>query len=683
MGQTWFRGNPGSTSVEAEEEAVAKTMKSALDHDEMSKREHLRSPSLIETMYRASIGVTLFLVLVTAVFVAAEHSLARPQWFRSKQATFVAGCIGTEFIPLPVLEILPDIDPDRFPPPEVDEKTQALAGGWIERYGFLERRNEDRTFPATDPELSDLLRNDREWWALPVGFTLSYYRPFSPDPSPVRFVGLACAGCHSARLPDRGPSGKLVYGAGNAALDLIGFFQALRGVLLKKRVRPSVPESRQRDVSVTEGPDLDPPDYEYALSLASVKEARRKHGLRSLTVPEQLMIWVWLRGAQGQAEKTTMKYDLPSTPEQLRQPEYNPNGPGRTGPFITLDNTVLNLPALHNHGYSKIPAVFHEKDRPWAQFDGSVSHPFTRSGLAAMTAGGSVDNLGGLGVGRNIMAAASYTVEELAGPRWADVFGPTTSAHPPPQTGAAKSDDVEAARLDEVQRRGRTVYRKYCASCHGQPDPAQPQRWLTDTKQFSEFGKIVPAINPFQFRRDEWLSSWVAFQSEAQWERQTTDPARVNFRDARIMPYTLFSYFDRSHPSKPTGEYYPLDHPLAIERPLIRNSGGYMNGPLDSLFVRAPYLHNASVPTLPQLINLEERPVKFLRGKNAYDPERAGLVAPEPGTNPPQSDNRLFWVFDTALPGNRNTGHNYPWAYNDKEKDKGALRDLLKYLKTL
>ncbi|HMB03137.1 MAG TPA: hypothetical protein VKP69_05270, partial [Isosphaeraceae bacterium] len=84
---------------------------------------------------RVSVGVTLVLLLATAVFVSAEHSLSKPRWFQSKQTVFVAGSIGTEFIPFPVLEVLPDIDPDRFPPPQIDGKTQALAGGWIEKYG--------------------------------------------------------------------------------------------------------------------------------------------------------------------------------------------------------------------------------------------------------------------------------------------------------------------------------------------------------------------------------------------------------------------------------------------------------------------------------------------------------------------------------------------------------------------
>jgi hypothetical protein len=626
--------------------------------------------------------MTLVLVLATAAFVYLEHSLPGPRWFQSKHTVFVAGSIGTEFIPLPVLEILPDIDPKRFPPPRIDEKTQALAGGWIERYGFLERRNEDRTYPVTNPELATLLKDDRELWALPVGFSLSNYRPFSPDPSPVRFVGLACAGCHSTRLPDRGPSGKLVYGAGNSGLDLIGFFQAFRGVLLEKKIKDSVPEKRRQPVSVTEDPDLDPSDYEYALSLTSVKAARKARGLRDLTFAEQVMIYVWLRGAQGGAEQTKMKYDLPPTPEQLRTPDYNPVGPGRTEPFVTLDNEVLNLPATHNRGFSKIPAVFREKDRPWAQFDGSVKQPNTRSGLAAMTAGGSVNNLGGLGIGRNIIDAASYTVDELVGPKWSEIFGGPPA---PPANGEAKPGDAEWAKLSELQRRGREVYQKSCAQCHGRPDPANPDVW--EWKSFPDFAKIVPAIDPFQFPKDKWLKDWLVFKDRGEWQRQATDPERVSFRDASIMPYTLYTYFDHEHPIKTTGEYYPLDHPLYTDRKELRNSGGYINAPLDSLFARAPYLHNGSVPNLAQLLNLEPRPKQFVRGINQYDQKSVGLIAPEgtpvPDPSKARPEDPLAWPFDTRAVGNLETGHNYPWTFEEAKAHRDELEALLEFLRTL
>jgi mono/diheme cytochrome c family protein len=621
---------------------------------------------------RFAVVATLVIQALTAAFLAWEQTWGEPRKAYGGQTTFVAGSVGTEFIPLVVLEVLPGIDPDAFPEP-TKNKAGALEGGWIAKYGFVERRGDEPTFPPTEPELASLLAGDEELRSLPVGFTLTKVRPFTPDPAPLRFVGLACAGCHSARLPDAGPSGKIVYGAGNPTLDLIRFFEAFRGAILKKVPKPGVDA---KPVSITEGPDLVADQYEYALTLTRVKQLRAEKGLRALDPAEQLMVWFWLLGTQTLAEANTKKYDLPPTPDQLLLPRFNAVGPGRTQPFVTLDNEVLNLPAKDNKGYSKIPAVFLEGYRKWAQFDGSVADPHTRSGLAAMTAGGSVDNLGGLGVGHHIIAAADYTVGGLVGPSWSDLFG-----KPPGGPPAPNPVDAEEARLDETQRRGRKVYEKYCVECHGRPDPTGAQKWLKDGKYY---GMIVPTIDPFDPANKPPIADWMAFPDRAAWAKQATDPERVVFRDGRVIPFILFTYFDREHPIKSDGEYYPLDHPLAIKRPEIRNSGGYVNGPLDSLFLRAPYLHNGSVPTLAQLINLEPRPSTFLRGKNVYDPDKAGVVAPAPPDDfAPKPGDPLYWLFDTSQRGNRNYGHNYPWAYGDEAKDSKALEDLLAYLKTL
>lgn len=615
---------------------------------------------------RLAVVATLVLQALTAALLLWEQSWVEPRKAYGGQAAFVAGSVGTEFIPLVVLEVLPEVDPVGFPAPSKNASGQ-LEGGWIAKYGFIERRGDEPTFPPTEPELKKALDDDPELRSLPVGFTLTAVRPFTPDPSPTRFVGLACAGCHSARLPDAGPKGKIVYGAGNPTLDLIRFFEAFRGVLLLKETKPGIVA---KAVSVTEGPDLDADDYEYALTLPKIKKIRAEKGLRALNLGEQVMVYAWLLQTQGLLEKNTKRDDLPATPDQLLLPEFNPVGPGRTEPFVTLDHAVLGLPAKDNKGYSKIPAVFLEgAPRIWAQFDGSVMNPHTRSGLAAMTAGGSVDNLGGLGVGHHVMAAADYTTGQLVGPKWADLFG-----SPPPDA-------------EESRRRGRDVYNEHCLVCHGRPDPADPRKWLGEG---ADFNKIVPTINPFEKPKDPLrhdaptIPDWVKFPNYDTWRKQATDPERVVFRDGAILPYDLFTYFDREHPTKTTGEYYPLNHPLALKRQEIRNSGGYVNAPLDSLFIRGPYLHNGSVPNLAQLINLEPRPATFLRGQNKYDPDKVGVIAPAPPKDfAPQPTDALFWLFDTAQRGNRNYGHQYPWAFDDPKKDKKALEDLLAYLKTL
>ncbi|MEM8740327.1 MAG: hypothetical protein AAGE13_02430, partial [Pseudomonadota bacterium] len=101
--------------------------------------------------------------------------------------------------------------------------------------------------------------------------------------------------------------------------------------------------------------------------------------------------------------------------------------------------------------------------------------------------------------------------------------------------------------------------------------------------------------------------------------------------------------------------------------------------------LRAPYLHNGSVPTLRQLLNLDDRPTAFCRGANIYDPEALGydvLITNDPAACPDATP----FLFDTSLKGNANTGHDYPWSRADVDADPNKERDLealLIYLRVL
>ena len=57
----------------------------------------------------------------------------------------------------------------------------------------------------------------------------------------------------------------------------------------------------------------------------------------------------------------------------------------------------------------------------------------------------------------------------------------------------------------------------------------------------------------------------------------------------------------------------------------FRKTNGYANMPLDGLWLRAPYLHNGSVPTLRALLFPDERPAVFYRGYDVYDWTNVGL----------------------------------------------------------
>jgi hypothetical protein len=103
---------------------------------------------------------------------------------------------------------------------------------------------------------------------------------------------------------------------------------------------------------------------------------------------------------------------------------------------------------------------------------------------------------------------------------------------------------------------------------------------------------------------------------------------------------------------------------------------GYVAETLDGLWLRAPYLHNGSVPTLADLLEgPQNRPKAFVRGGEVLDPNRGGFVAPS--CDPSRPEKGVF-CFDTTLPGNANSGHVYGADLTAADK-----ADLLAYLMTL
>ena len=85
----------------------------------------------------------------------------------------------------------------------------------------------------------------------------------------------------------------------------------------------------------------------------------------------------------------------------------------------------------------------------------------------------------------------------------------------------------------------------------------------------------------------------------------------------------------------------------------FRKTDGYANMPLDGLWLRAPYLHNGSVPTLRALLTPAERPAEFYRAYDVYDWTAVGFVSS--GAEAEKEGVR----FNTRDRGNGNGGHLY------------------------
>ncbi|MCI0547120.1 MAG: cytochrome c [Candidatus Rokubacteria bacterium] len=174
---------------------------------------------------------------------------------------------------------------------------------------------------------------------------------------------------------------------------------------------------------------------------------------------------------------------------------------------------------------------------------------------------------------------------------------------------------------------GAPIYVQYCADCHG-----------ADGKSFT--GKWVGQVTPI--------------------EAIGTDPHRLT-------SYTLLVAQNQNL------LYAGYDNERFRH---FRKTQGYANMPLDGLWLRAPYLHNGSVPTLRDLLEPSgRRPAIFYRGHDVYDRARVGFVSTVPAEG-----SRTYFRFDTSQRGNSNRGHEgrrYGTELSPADKDA-----LVEYLKT-
>ncbi len=104
----------------------------------------------------------------------------------------------------------------------------------------------------------------------------------------------------------------------------------------------------------------------------------------------------------------------------------------------------------------------------------------------------------------------------------------------------------------------------------------------------------------------------------------------------------------------------------------FRKSDGYVAVPLNGVWLRAPYLHNGSVPSLADLLEPpERRPREFRRGYDVYDPANVGFVSSG------SEAGRVGTLHDVSKPGDSNAGHVYGTELPSESK-----RVLLEFLKT-
>ncbi len=134
------------------------------------------------------------------------------------------------------------------------------------------------------------------------------------------------------------------------------------------------------------------------------------------------------------------------------------------------------------------------------------------------------------------------------------------------------------------------------------------------------------------------------------------DPTRVSVGAALSYLGTMIreqAYADGGYTAAEQAE---LDGFGILDMPQV--TPAYRPKPLAGMWATPPFLHNGSVPTIYDLLSpVADRPRTFKVGGREYDTQHLGLAAPTQGG---------FMTFDTSLPGNHNTGHEFGPGFDEK-----------------
>jgi hypothetical protein len=304
--------------------------------------------------------------------------------------------------------------------------------------------------------------------------------------------------------------------------------------------------------------------------------------------------------------------------------EDTPWGPGRTDTFnpnkVLFNFPLDRLPARERNAAVDFPSIWLQKPRQGMQlhWDGNNVMSEERNKNAAFGTGTTPPTIDLKAIGR---------IEQ-----W------LLTAEPPKYT-----QPIDSA----LAGRGQVVYGEYCAGCHGKsgrefaPPGGDTSRdcLKSEPNDAALYGPYVGRVTPI--------------------DDIGTDRHRLD-----SFSYDLVVQLGTIYAGYP----HRYCH--------YRKTFGYANAPLDGIWLRSPYLHNGSVPTLRDLLEPADlRPKQFYRGDDVYDGQRLGFVHDQP-----QRDGHQFFLYDTTLPGNANSGHEgerYGTLLVPEQKDA-----LVEYLKT-
>ena len=356
------------------------------------------------------------------------------------------------------------------------------------------------------------------------------------------------------------------------------------------------------------------------------------------------------------------------------------NGAGfrRTDALTRIGNAVFGTDMKIEANYAvanapvRYPQIWDASWFDWIQYNSSIADPLVRNigealGVRALAvlygpdAGKFANSINMDGLRRlEDLLAGTGPLQGLRSPRWPSVLPPL--------------DQKKVAA-------GRELYAKLCQGCH-----LPPMTELVAMRPGPTADRNTPS--------DYWVNNlgrWLVKTVGIDLEEIGTDPheaedfakrtadtgalglGRKTAREGLMLVTRTIAnnYFDANNISteERLTTWRSLDPGAAVDpggHTLVRDYVIYKARPLNGAWANGTYLHNGSVPSLYLLLSPQsDRPSTFYVGSKEFDPVNVGFsTAAMKGAT----------KFDTALPGNSNSGHEFRDA---PPKTKGVIGPLL------
>ena len=475
---------------------------------------------------------------------------------------------------------------------------------------------------------------------LPVGFVEDTYQDKS-------YVGFTCAACHTNQINYKG-TGIRVDGA-PALADFEGFLLDVTGAI-KATLNDPAKFDRLAKIMIVK--DIANNKEDFRQILEAIAQEREDYDNSNASVNgDQLVQYGYGRlDAFGRIYNRVLEHLTPG------EPNSNPANAPVSYPFLwdTPQHDFVQWNGVGNNN-SGGPKGFLG---PLGRNTGEVLGVFAKFELKKKAGD---KGFRSSAVRRNLLRLEDHLIT-LKSPVWPENILPVID--------------------QQLANQGKKVYQDYqCYACHSSPD--QFDRNSPDRRVIAQFS----SLELIQTDPAMAINALTAAGKSGFFEGETIPDSEQTFQKFTLALFALkkatagvIAEADHDKPAAQRWAEQAYDFVIASFNNPIKETArhvdfgtdnqlptslkAYKGRPLNGIWATAPFLHNGSVPNLYELFlpscNEEEakagnecRANKFTVGSREFDPVKVGFVSKNAAEYPD------IFEFNTLLPGNRNTGHEY------------------------